>query len=89
MKNLIGVVMATLVTFSVFFFPQMACAQSGRGWMDGFVARESATDAAADAMVELIALAPRMLSSHGTQLPAMSFPVTSTYLSALDGLPSG
>jgi hypothetical protein len=59
MKNLIGFGMTTLVTFSVFLFPQMTYAQSGRGWMDGFVVRESATSAAAGATVELTALAPR------------------------------
>lgn len=59
MKNLIGSVTTTLVTLSVFACPQMTYAQSGRGWMDGFVVRESATNAAAGATVELTAQTPR------------------------------
>jgi Carboxypeptidase regulatory-like domain len=59
MRTLVSFVMAALVTFSVLYFPQRACAQSGRGWMDGFVVRESATKAAAGATVELSALTPR------------------------------
>jgi hypothetical protein len=47
------------VALSVFGYPETTYAQSGRGWMDGFVVLESATKAAAGAMVELTALAPR------------------------------
>jgi hypothetical protein len=39
--------------------PGTTYAQSGRGWMDGFVVQESATKAAAGATVELTALTPR------------------------------
>ena len=59
MKTLISFVIAALVTSSVLFSDQRACAQSGRGWMDGFVMRGSATKAAAGATVELTALTPR------------------------------
>lgn len=59
MRTQISLAMAALVTFSVLNFPQKACAQSGRGWMDGFVVRESATKAAAGATVELSARTPR------------------------------
>jgi hypothetical protein len=41
------------------FCPRPVSAQSGRGWMDGFVVHESATKAAVGAKVELTALAPR------------------------------
>ena len=47
------------VALSVFWFPGTTCAQSGRGWMDGFVVHESATNAASGAKVELTAVAPR------------------------------
>jgi hypothetical protein len=59
MKTLIGLMTMTLVTLSVVLFPQTTCAQSGRGWMDGFVVQESATRPAAGATVELTAIAPR------------------------------
>ena len=59
MRNLMSLVMTTLVTASVLVFPQTSYAQSGRGWMDGFVLRESATKPAPGATVELTALAPR------------------------------
>jgi hypothetical protein len=51
--------MTAAVALSVFWYPEITYAQSGRGWMDGFVVQESATKAAAGAMVELKALAPR------------------------------
>jgi len=59
MRTLIDFAMAALVAVSVLLSPQRACAQSGRGWMDGFVMRESATKAAAGVTVELTALTPR------------------------------
>jgi hypothetical protein len=59
MKDLIGFVMTAALSLSVVLFPGMTYAQSGRGWMDGFVVHESATKAAAGATVELIAVAPR------------------------------
>jgi hypothetical protein len=59
MKTLIGFVMALVVILSGFAFPQMTYAQSGRGWMNGFVVRESATQAATGATVELTALTLR------------------------------
>ncbi|MCI0743233.1 MAG: carboxypeptidase-like regulatory domain-containing protein [Gemmataceae bacterium] len=55
MKYLIG----SILTLSVLLFPGMTYAQSGRGWMDGFIRHETATKAAAGAKVELTALAPR------------------------------
>lgn len=57
MKNRIGFVMTAVVTLSV--LPGASHAQSGRGWMDGFVVHEVATKAAAGATVELTAVAPR------------------------------
>src|SRR5262245_29759597 len=59
MRNLMSLVMTTLVTASALVFPQTSHAQSGRGWMDGFVLQESATKPAVGATVELTALAPR------------------------------
>ena len=47
------------VTLSVFCLPGTTSAQSGRGWMDGFIVHDSATHAAAGAKVELTAVAPR------------------------------
>jgi hypothetical protein len=58
MKTLVGFVMTALVTLSAFAFPQMAHAQSGRGWMDGFIKRERWTQPAAGATVELTPLVP-------------------------------
>jgi hypothetical protein len=59
MKNPIGFVMTAVATLSVFLLPGASHAQSGRGWMDGFVVHESATKPAAGASVELTAVAPR------------------------------
>ena len=47
------------ITVSAFWLPGTTFAQSGRGWMDGFVVHESATNAASGAKVELTAVAPR------------------------------
>ena len=47
------------VVLSVLWLPGSICAQSGRGWMDGFVVHESATKAASAAKVELTPVAPR------------------------------
>jgi carboxypeptidase family protein len=59
MKPLISLVMTMLATLSVLLFSQTSCAQSGRGWMDGFLVHESATRPAVGATVELTALPPR------------------------------
>jgi hypothetical protein len=59
MKNLTAFAMTLLGILSIFFYPQTTFAQSGRGWMDGFVVRESATNPAAGATVDLTSLAPR------------------------------
>jgi hypothetical protein len=59
MKLSIRWAMAAVVHLGVFYFSAAPYAQSGRGWMDGFVVLESATAAAADATVELTSLTPR------------------------------
>jgi carboxypeptidase family protein len=59
MKQLLGLVMTVVVHLGVLLFPGAAHAQSGRGWMDGFVVLESATKGAEGATVELTALPPR------------------------------
>jgi hypothetical protein len=59
MKTPIGFVMTAVVALSFFLLPGASHAQSGRGWMDGFIVHESATKAAAGATVELTAIPPR------------------------------
>ena len=59
MKNRTRFLMPAVVTLSVLLLPGASHAQSGRGWMDGFVVHESATQPAAGATVELTAVPPR------------------------------
>jgi carboxypeptidase family protein len=59
MKNRICLLVTALTAVPVVFFSPMSYAQSGRGWMDGFVVQESATKPAAGATVELTATKPR------------------------------
>ncbi|MCI0380120.1 MAG: carboxypeptidase-like regulatory domain-containing protein [Gemmataceae bacterium] len=59
MKCLIGLLMTVAVTLAVCLFPGMTYAQSGRGWMDGFIRHETAIKPAAGATVELTAVEPR------------------------------
>jgi len=52
-------IMLAVIGAFLLFCAEGTYAQSGRGWMDGFVVHESPTNAAAGAKVELTALAPR------------------------------
>lgn len=59
MKLLFGLLMTAVAHLGVLLLPAVANAQSGRGWMDGFVVLESATKGAEGATVELTAVSPR------------------------------
>jgi hypothetical protein len=57
MKHPLGLLAMAVVLLSLFLVPGMTDAQSGRGWMDGWVFLETATKGAAGATVELTVIA--------------------------------
>lgn len=59
MKLSVALLLKPVLLLTVLLLPGAAHAQSGRGWMDGFVYLERPTQGAAGAKIELTPLPPR------------------------------